>query len=354
MADTRKIVHCDCDSFYAAVEQRDRAELRGRPVAVGGVADGRGVVATASYEARRYGVRSAMPMAQARRLCPELICVRTDMERYREVSREVHGILRRFTEHIEPLSLDEAYLDVTDSQACRGSATRIAEAIRAAVRNELGITLSAGVAPNKFLAKVASDWHKPDGQLVVPPEEVDDFVRELPVARLPGVGPVTARRLADLGWERCEALQAVPLRTLVDRFGVFGERLHALCRGLDERPVRTHGERRSVSVERTYAEDLPDLPACRAELPPLLERLRARLERLDGEPPIARCMVKVRFDDFITTTAERPASRTDSDAYDALLATAWARGGRPVRLLGVGVGFKGASSSGRQLALLDA
>lgn len=354
MTDTdpiRRIIHCDCDCFYAAVEVRDRPDLQGRPVAVGGSPDGRGVIATCNYEARRYGVHSAMPSARAVRLCPDLVIRRPDMERYREVSRGVHMIFQRFTEHIEPLSLDEAFLDVTDATLLHGSGTLIARAIRGAVRRELGITISAGVAPNKFLAKIASDWNKPDGLFVIRPEQVEAFVRDLPVKRLSGVGPKTAARMHDLGLHTCSDLQALGRVELVTRFGSFGQRLWELARGIDRREVKARSRRASVSVERTFAQDLPDLAACRRVLPELLERLTERLARVDPDERMARSFVKVRFSDFTTTTAEQPALEFEAGDFDGLLQTAWSRAERPVRLLGVGIGYRGNRAPDTQLPL---
>ncbi|MEE4361613.1 MAG: DNA polymerase IV [Pseudomonadales bacterium] len=349
----RKIIHCDCDCFYAAVEVRDRPELAGRPVAVGGTPDGRGVIATCNYEARRYGVHSAQPAARALRLCPDLVLIRPDMDKYREVSRAVQEIFRRFTEVIEPVSLDEAYLDVTGTTLLRGSGTLIAEAIRGAVRRELGITLSAGVAPNRFLAKVASDWNKPDGQFVIRPEDVDDFVRALPVARLHGVGPRTAERLARMDVHDCADLRALGPLTLAERFGSFGHRLWELSQGIDARPVQPRTTRKSVSVERTFAEDIEGLPGCLRALEDLFKRLEQRLERAGGDEAATKRFVKVRFDDFTTTTAEGPALGPAGPAFERLLATAWDRGRRPVRLLGIGVGFRARRAPAEQLPLWD-
>ncbi|HSG90028.1 MAG TPA: DNA polymerase IV [Pseudomonadales bacterium] len=347
----RKIIHCDCDCFYAAVEVRDRPDLEGRPVAVGGSPDGRGVVATCNYEARRFGVHSAMPAARAMRLCPDLVILRTDMDKYREVSRLVNGVFRRFTDLIEPLSLDEAFLDVSEATLLHGSGTLIARAIRGAVKREVGITISAGVAPNKFLAKIASDWNKPDGLFVIRPEEVDDFVRTLPVTRLFGVGPKTAARMHALGIRVCGDLQELSKVTLTEHFGVFGQRLWDLARGVDPREVRPNSRRKSVSVERTFAEDIADLDACRRILPDLVERLGERLAGTDLTVPIARAFVKVRFDDFTTTTAEHPATAFRPEMFDDLLETAWLRAERPVRLLGVGVGYRNARAPDQQLPL---
>lgn len=332
----RKIIHVDCDCFYAAVEVRDQPRLRGLPVAVGGRPGGRGVIATCNYEARAFGVRSAMPAARALRLCPDLVILPPDMARYRQVASDIHGIFRRYTERIEPLSLDEAYLDVSDSEAFQGSATRIAEAIRAAVRAEVGITVSAGVAPGKVLAKLASEWRKPDGLFVIRPEAVADFIAALPVSRLHGVGEVTGRRLAALGIHTGADLRRCELTELVRHFGRFGQRLHELARGVDERPVRTRQQRKSISVETTYASDLPDLDSCRQQLASLQERLQERWQRA-GQPAPAGQVLKMRFNDFRHTTVESSSAGIDTALWDELCARAWERGRRPVRLLGLGL-----------------
>lgn len=347
----RKIIHVDCDCFYAAIEMRDDPRLAQRPLAVGGAAERRGVIATCNYEARAYGVRSAMASAQALRLCPELLILRPRMEVYREVSREIHGIFATYTDLIEPLSLDEAYLDVTDCAPFGGSATRIAEDIRRRIWQQLRITVSAGVAPNKFLAKIASDWRKPDGLFVITPAQVDDFVRALPVARLHGVGKVTAERLARLGIRTCADLRQCSRLELGRHFGAFGERLWNLARGVDERPVRTLHRRQSVSVERTFDRDLPDLPACLVVLPSLLEALEVRLARLDGGYRPGKPFVKVKFHDFTQTTLEQAGVGLEPEQYARLLEQAYGRGNRPVRLIGVGVRLVDLRGEVEQLSL---
>lgn len=333
----RKIIHVDCDCFYAAIEMRDDPRLAGKPLAVGGAADRRGVVATCNYEARAWGVRSAMPMRQALKLCPDLQVVRPRMDAYKAVSREIHGIFRDFTEIIEPLSLDEAYLDVTDSAHFSGSATRIAQEIRRRVSQELHITVSAGVAPNKFLAKIASDWRKPNGLFVITPDQVEAFVAALPVSKLHGVGKVTADKLGRLGISTCLDLREWSRLALAREFGSFGERLWNLCRGIDERALQTDSRRQSVSVENTYDADIPNLALCLKRLPELLEQLEARLARLDSSYKADKPFVKVKFHDFSQTTLEQAGARRDLDSYQSLLSTAFARGNKPVRLLGVGV-----------------
>ena len=251
----RKIVHIDMDAFYASVEQRDDPKLRGRPVVVAWRGN-RSVVCAASYEARRFGVRSAMPALRAERLCPEAIFIAPDFVRYRAVSRQTREIFGRYTDLIEPLSLDEAYLDVTENTAGLPTATKVASAIRQAIRSELELTASAGVAPNKFLAKIASDWKKPDGLFVIPPEEVDAFLPPLPVERLPGVGKVTAERLAGLGIRIVADLRAMDAATIESRFGRHGLRLHELAFGIDESRVVPDRLTKSISAEDTFARDL--------------------------------------------------------------------------------------------------
>ncbi|QLF92460.1 DNA polymerase IV [Pseudomonas sp. ABC1] len=349
--DQRKIIHVDCDCFYAAIEMRDDPSLANRPLAVGGAAERRGVIATCNYEARAYGVRSAMASAQALKLCPDLLIIRPRFEAYREASREIHGIFRDYTEQIEPLSLDEAYLDVTQCTQFSGSATRIAEDIRRRVWKQLRITVSAGVAPNKFLAKIASDWRKPDGLFVITPGQVDDFVKALPVARLHGVGKVTAERLGRMGVTTCEDLRGWERLALVREFGSFGERLWGLARGIDEREVTAEHRRQSMSVENTFDRDLPDLQACEAQLPALLEELERRLARLDESYRPGKPFVKLKFHDFTQTTLEQAGAGLELEHYRDLLAMAYARRDIPVRLIGVGVRLVDLRGEFEQLSL---
>ncbi|TFV89773.1 DNA polymerase IV [Oxalobacteraceae bacterium OM1] len=336
-APLRKIIHCDCDCFYAAVEMRDDPSLRGKPIAVGGRPDQRGVVATCNYEARSYGVRSAMPMSQALQRCPDLIVIRPAMDKYRAASRQILAIYRDYTELVEPLSLDEAYLDVSRAAHFNGSATLIAQDIRARIYETVGITASAGVAPNKFIAKIASDWNKPNGQFVVRPQDVDAFVAALPVDKIFGVGKVTAAKLKHLGAQTCADLRNWSIADLQRHFGKFGGKLYYLSRGVDDRDVNATQERKSVSVEETYVTDLPDIDACRRELGPLLELLEARVKRAGAERAIHKLFVKIRFNDFQRTTAECVGGALDDDQFHRLLETAFLRGNRPVRLLGAGV-----------------
>ncbi len=336
----RKIIHCDCDCFFAAVEMRDDPTLVGRPVAVGG-SERRGVVAACNYEAREFGIHSAMPMARAMRLCPELVVVPPSFEKYRGISLQIRDIFFDYTEHVEPLSLDEAFLDVSGSEKCDGSATLMAREIKNRVRQEVGITVSAGVAPNKFLAKIASDWEKPDGLFVITPVQVDEFVRKLPVGKIFGVGRATEKKLNALGVTTCDELRTISLQVLLERFGIHGKRLYELCRGDDQRPVKSDRRRKSLSVEHTYLEDLAGLPECLQELNALHEKFVARLARVDPSYLVGRQFLKLRFNDFTTTTIERNVSAGPVlSTYKSLCEEAWLRGQKPVRLLGLGVRFE--------------
>nr|WP_246798026.1 DNA polymerase IV [Burkholderia perseverans] len=316
---------------------RDDPSLRGRPLAVGGRPDRRGVIATCNYDARRYGVHSAMSSALAMRKCPDLLILPPSMDKYRIASRAIMEIYRDYTPEVEPLSLDEAYLDVSCTGRCQGSATLIAREIRARVRDAVGVTVSAGVAPNKFVAKIASDWNKPDGLFVVRPHEVDAFVAALPVRKLFGVGRVTAGRLERLGIETCAQLREWSLFDLHREFGAFGRRLHELSHGIDERRVRADRERKSVSVETTYVHDLATLEQCAAEMRRLVPQLDARIERAGARRLVRKLYVKIRFADFQRTTVECVADATDVETAITLLAKGLARRPQAVRLLGVGV-----------------
>src|SRR2546425_4857973 len=336
---TRRIIHVDMDAFYASVEQRDNPGLRGRPVAVGGPAESRGVVAAASYEARAFGVRSAIPMARALRLCPELVIVRPDFARYRAVSQQVMAILRSCTPFVEPLSLDEAYLDVTDNLWAEPLASNVAKRLKALIRGQLNLSASAGVAPNKFLAKIASGWKKPDGLTVIAPERVEQFLQQLPVETLWGVGPVTAKKLRAVGIARLVDVRSADRELLSRTVGSLGEWLIRLSHGDDPRPVISNRPYKSISCEETYAQDLTNFEEMAAEL----ERMSAQLAgSLSKKRLRARTVtIKVRYADFTTVTRSHTAeSASNSEKYIAdcartlLERTDAAR--RPVRLLGVG------------------
>ncbi len=301
----RKIVHIDMDAFYASVEQRDDPQLRGKPVVVAWCGN-RSVVCAASYEARRFGVRSAMPATRAERLCPNAVFVPPDFPRYRAVSRLAREIFKRHTDLVEPLSLDEAYLDVTENKTSLPTATRVARAIREQIREELNLTASAGVAPNKFLAKIASDWRKPDGLFVIQPEEVDQFLLPLSVGRLPGVGKVTEEKLKTFDTQTVRDLRKLDVSTLERHFGRYGLRLYELARGADNSEVIPDRRTQSVSAEDTFERDIP-----LTEIEPMIRRLAEKTWTASRkEMLIARTVVlKLKTSEFkILTRSHTPYS----------------------------------------------
>jgi len=300
----RKVIHVDMDAFYASVEQRDDPQLRGKPVVVAWLGN-RSVVCAASYEARRFGIRSAMPAVRAERLCPQAIFVPPDFPRYRAVSKLVKEIFKRHTDLVEPLSLDEAYLDVTENKTGLPTATKVARAIRAQIREELNLIASAGVAPNKFLAKIASDWRKPDGLFVIQPDEVDTFLPPLPVGRIPGVGKVTEARLEKLGVRTVGELRGFELPALEGSFGRYGLRLYQLARGIDDSPVVPNRPTKSVSAEDTFQQDVP-----LSETEPVIRRLAEKAWTASRkEARVAHTVVlKLKTSDFkILTRSHSPS-----------------------------------------------
>ncbi len=315
---------------------RDEPRYRDIPLAIGGRSDRRGVIATCNYPARAFGVRSAMATAHALKLCPQLTVIPGNMDKYRAVSKLILSIYHSVTEKVEPLSLDEAYLDVTDSPLFQGSATRIAQMLRAEVEKQTGITISAGVAPNKFLAKIASDWKKPNGLFVITPDQVEEFVDQLPVKKLHGVGIKTAEKLFTLGIHTGRDIKQRQLNELTEIFGQFGHRLYELSRGIDTREVVSERTRKSVSVEHTFAQDLASLDACLAELPELLVELLSRFKKYEANQAIVGFFVKLKFNDFAQTTAEQRATHFEPALFRDLMSEGFNRGDKPVRLLGVG------------------
>ena len=327
------------DAFYASVEQRDRPELRGKPVAVGGAPDQRGVVAAASYEARVYGVRSAIPMSRAVRLCPSLVIVRPDFNKYRTVSQQVFAIFRSITPLVEPLSLDEAYLDVTENTWGETLGTTVARRLKEEIRTATGLTASAGVAPNKFLAKIASGWKKPDGLTVIAPERVESFLQGLPVDALWGVGPVTASKLRERGIDKLIDVRSADPALLEEAVGSLAAWLQQLAIGVDDRPVVAEREPKSSGTENTFAQDVTDLSAIRDEIEQMARDGAAWLVR---KALFARTVtIKVRYHDFTTITrshSEMPTQDASRIAARALgLLDRTDAGRRPIRLLGVSV-----------------
>ena len=336
----RKIIHIDMDCFFAAIEIRENPYLKGLPIAVGG-AGARSVVATCSYEARKFGIHSAMPMSVALRRCPKLIIVPVNMPLYKAVSSEIQSLFYEYTDLVEPLSLDEAFLDVTHSSNCSGSATRMAQEICHEIEKQYQLTASAGVAPNKYLAKIGSEWNKPNGCFVILPSQVDRFVEKLSVKQLPGVGRVTAKHLSQLGISRCGDLRLLRLQELKHYFGRFGQVLYNFSRGVDERKVSVHPVRKSLSVEGTFPKDLMTLDACLLELADLYDELIKRMDRVSQEEKllVKTLFLKMRFNDFVTITIQSSAEGLKKQFFYQLCVSAWERQRRPVRLLGIGVRF---------------
>ena len=352
----RRILHCDMDSFFAAVHMRDEPHLREVPLVIGGDPDGRGVVSTANYPAREYGIHSAQPAATAKRLCPHAVFLRPDLERYRRESRRIMAIFRDFTEVVEPASLDEAYLDVSGRLAPYASATEVAEAIRARVRAETGLTVSIGVSNSRLVAKIASDWDKPDGLTVVPPKRVPDFLAPLPVRKLHGVGPATEQVLAGLGIATVADLRGRSREELAGALGSFGLTLHDFARGVDDRPVGVPRERKSLGVEDTFQRDLTDA----AEMARRLAEMAAHVaDQLGARGLVGRTVtVKARYPDFTTVTRSQTVNRPTADGEEL---AQWARvllgrteaSARGVRLLGVSVSGLEDEPEGGQLELFS-
>jgi len=332
----RKIIHIDMDCFYAAIEERDDPMLRGKPVGVGG-SSRRGVLTTANYEARKFGCRSAMPVFMALEKCPELRIVPMRFDVYKRDSQRIRESLGHFTPLVEPLSLDEAFPDVSHHAE---PATFIASRIRQLIREETGLTASAGIGPNKLIAKIASDWNKPDGQFTVTPGKAADFMKDLPLKKIPGVGGRMAEKLVALGVTTCGEYRVTDKFEWVRRIGGYGAELWERCWGRDERPVTPDSPRKSLSIENTFAENLREIAAMEREMNAMLDELENDLSTGHSERHVRSLVVKLKFSDFRRTTAERAHPEIDRTIFKALLVEADSRSdGKPARLLGVGVRF---------------
>lgn len=336
----RKIIHVDMDCFYAAIEIRDRPELADKPVAVGAPGMERGVLCTCNYVARKLGVRSAMSNKMAYQHCKDLIILPVNMAKYKTVAKEIQNIFREYTDLVEPLALDEAFLDVSHSPHHQGSATFIAEAIRKKIWDRQNLTASAGVAPNKFLAKIGSGWNKPNGLFVIRPQDVAGFVKDLEVENLFGVGKVTAKKFHQLRLKTCTDLQKLSLHELTHHFGKLGERLYEQCRGLDSRTVNPNRIRKSLSVEETFAEDIRDLSQCLKVLKHLHQRLTRRIKESTPDHPIKNQFIKIKFSDFKSATMETLSTDTNFERYEKLFIETHAKHAKSIRLIGVGVHFQ--------------
>ena len=349
----RKIIHVDMDAFFVSVEIRDNPQLANQPVAVGGKSDRRGVLSTCNYIARQYGVSSAMPSAVALKKCPDLVIVPGRMAVYKEASQVIREVFERYTDKIEPLSLDEAYLDVTHVELHNGSATLIAQEIRAEIYKATGLTASAGIAPLKFVAKIASDLNKPNGQCTIGPNDIENFLENLSLRKIPGVGKVTSEKLKNLGFETCGDIRASNETYLINQLGKYGQVLWRRSHGIDEREVQMTRIRKSVGVERTFDEDVKSIQVMNEILkekliPELIKRAAKYLETRK----ISKLGVKVKFNDFHQTTKEQTYSDINPKLFSELLTEAVNRGnGKPVRLLGVHIGLADEAEKTLQLGL---
>lgn len=354
-ASTKKIIHIDMDCFYAAVEMRDFPAYRDIPLAVGG--DGpRSVLCTCNYQARQFGVRSAMSAIKAKQLCPQLTIVPGRMAVYKEISQHIREIFSRYTDIIEPLSLDEAFLDVTHATDYQGSATLIAQQIRDDIFNELNLTASAGIAPNKFIAKIASDENKPNGQCVVTPAQVPEFVRQLSLQKIPGIGPKTFQKLQAFGFSSCADVRASSIANLTPIVGKFATSLYQKSHGIDHRELEVCRQRKSLAIETTLAEDVFTAEQCLLVIADLYPKLLLRLEKITGRK-IVRQGVKLKFNDFNQTTVEQQSVEAQQSIFTLLLEKAFQRTqGRGVRLVGLTLGFAEPSPehelASKQLSLL--
>ncbi|WP_432208987.1 DNA polymerase IV [Acinetobacter variabilis] len=350
----RKIIHIDMDAFYASVELRERPELKTLPVVIASHHP-RAVVAAASYPAREFGLRSAMPMTQARKLCPQVIVIEPDFAKYRQVSAQIHQIFQIYTKVIEPLSLDEAYLDVTENLQQVPSATEVAMRIREDIFQTTGLTASAGVAPNKFLAKIASDWHKPNGICVIKPSQVQRFIQDLPLKKIPGVGKVTQEKLKSLNLETLGDLQQIEEAILIQYFGKYGRRLFLYAQGIDDRPVEAERERQQISKETTFDDDLY-LPQCQPYWQPLIAQLWQSLEK--KQLSARGVTVKLRMKNFQTMQHSKSFSqllRSPQEleqALNLLLQEMHITSQLQFRLIGLGVYQLAARETETQLLLL--
>jgi len=335
-----KIIHVDMDCFYASVEIKDRPELRTKPVAVAGSSEDRGVITTCNYIAREYGVRSAMPSVKAKKLCPNIIFLPVNMEKYRQVSKEIHKIYRCYTKIIEPVSLDEAYLDVTQSEYCNGNPEVMAKQIRQKIFDDLGITASAGISSNKLLSKIASDWNKPNGQFCIPDDKIKSFILNIPIRKIHGVGKKTEELLKSHKVNTCKDLQKLSIEELSKILGKFGITIYSLCRGIDNREVDSNRVSKSLSVEDTYSVDLRNLEQCNEELKFLFKELSIRLSKEKYKNrTIKTCFLKIKFSDFKSISSQISTENMDLDIFLNLLKKSYSPNNKPIRLLGVGVQF---------------
>ncbi|MEC7832667.1 MAG: DNA polymerase IV [Pseudomonadota bacterium] len=336
----RKIIHIDMDCFFAAVEIRDKPKLKYLPVAVAGSENKRGVVTTCNYVARKFGVKSAMPSIIAKQLCPDIIFLPVNFDKYKKVSSGIREIFQCYTKIIEPIALDEAYLDVTNSQYCNGNPEDMARQIRQKIFDDFKLTASAGISSNKFLSKIASDWNKPNGQFAIKDREIESFILQVPIRKIFGIGEKNERKLLSLKIKNCADLQTLDESKLIEMFGKYGSTLFYLCRGIDEREVEPNRISKSLSVEDTFLQDLISLEECIKQMELIFKKLNIRLtQSKDRNRPIKSCFIKIKYNDFKTSTSQTLCNELNFDVYSNLLKKSYREKPRPIRLLGAGIQF---------------
>ena len=337
---SRKIIHIDMDCFFAAVEIRDKPELKYLPVAVAGSEKKRGVVTTCNYIARKYGIKSAMPSVTAKQLCPDIIFLPVNFSKYKKISFDIQKIYKCYTKLIEPIALDEAYLDVTNSKYCDGDPENMARQIRQKIFDDFKLTASAGISSNKFLAKIASDWNKPNGQFSIRDDEIKDFILEIPIRKIFGIGEKNEKKLLSQNIKNCSDLQKISKSALIEMFGKYGMTLFYLCRGIDNREVESNRISKSLSVENTFSEDLLSLDECISQMELIFQKLVARLGTSeDKNRSIKSCFIKIKYNDFRITSCQTASSKLNFDIISNLLLKSYKEKSSPIRLLGAGVQF---------------
>ena len=337
---SRKIIHIDMDCFFAAVEIRERPELKYLPVAVAGSEKKRGVVTTCNYIARKYGVKSAMPSMTAKSLCPDIIFLPVDFTKYKKISSDIQEIYKCYTKIMEPVALDEVYLDVTNSKYCDGNPENMARQIRQKIFEDFRLTASAGISSNKFLSKIASDWNKPNGQFSIRDHEIENFILKIPIRKIVGVGEKNEKKLLSHNIKDCSDLQKLNKSVLINMFGKFGVTLFHLCRGIDNREVETNRISKSLSVEDTFSTDLLSLDECAGQMKIIFQKLTNRLkESKDGDRPIKSCFIKIKYSDFKSTSSQVSCSKLSFSVISNLLIKSYQDKPSPIRLLGAGVQF---------------
>ena len=338
---SRKIIHIDMDSFFASVEIRDNPNLKNKPVAVGGKANERGVLTTCNYIARKFGLHSAMPTKQAQKLCKDLVVLPVDIMKYRNSSKEIFKIFKCYSKKIEPVSIDEAFLDVSDSDYCLGDPEEMARQIRSCIKNDFGITASAGISSNKLLAKICSDWKKPDNQFSVCDHEIEDFIRNVSLKSIPGIGKVNYKKCIDLNMSICSDMYKMSVNELTNLFGSYGFTLFNLIRGIDNREVETDKIRKSISVEDTFNADLVDVESCENKLAILFEKLIKRCESANiRTKEVKEIFIKVKFNNFETITRQKKCNYLNMDEFINLFSDNIKDITKPIRLIGIGFKLK--------------